>query len=156
MDKHEAGPKIRQSISDGRLPTHRPPRTWFGFAQGDTSCAACGDRIAMRDLECEAEFPDESRTWLFHAACFEIWEAERVDALTCAPDGHPVDGQPPVTKNGGPPPVARIADSPRDGSSRLSRARWPVRVFQDLSGGIRRSARDVISLIAPRRRARPR
>src|SRR5437899_9011096 len=77
MDKHTLGPKIRQGIRDGLLPTQRPSRTWFGFAQGDTSCAACGQPVAIRELECEAEFPGEPQTYLFHAACFEAWQTER-------------------------------------------------------------------------------
>src|SRR2546426_11102828 len=100
MDKHGLGPKIRQGIRDGVLPTRPPSRTWFGFAQGATSCAACGQPVQNRELECEAEFPDESRTWLFHAACFEVWEAERAAVLTCLLCGRKTDGVPTVTMNG--------------------------------------------------------
>jgi len=97
MDKHTLGPKIRQGIRDGLLPTQRPSRTWFGFAQGDTSCAACGQPVAIRELECEAEFSGEPRTYLFHAACFEAWQTERVTGLVCAVCGHPNDGAPGAT-----------------------------------------------------------
>jgi len=151
MDKHRVGPKIRENMSDGRLPTRRPTRTWFGFAQGDTSCAACGDPIANGALECEAEFPEESRTWFFHAACFEIWDAERITALTRARDGHPIDDPPGVTVNGNQAHAASVADAPRDdGASRVTR------FLQNLSGGVRRAAREFISVIAPRRSVRPR
>jgi len=164
MDKHNVGPKIRDGITDGRLPTRTPSRTWFGFAQGDTSCTACGDSIATRELECEAEFPEESRTWLFHGACFEIWEVERIALLTGARNELPMAGPPAITANGDQAHAAHVADSScgvadssrADGASRVRRSPWPARILRDLSGGVRRSAREFIGFIAPRRRARPR
>jgi len=154
MDKQNVGPKIRHVIADGRLPTRRPPRTWFGFAQGNTSCAACGDPIATRELECEAEFPEEPRTWLFHGACFEIWEAERIAVLPCVRDG---SGSPGVTDNGDLTHTVGVADASRDnGASRVRRPPWPARILRDLSSGVRRSAREFIGFVAPRRGARPR
>ncbi|PYN64756.1 MAG: hypothetical protein DMD90_12375 [Candidatus Rokuibacteriota bacterium] len=173
MDKHTLGPKIRQGIRDGLLPTQRPSRTWFGFAQGDTSCAACGQPVAIRELECEAEFPGEPRTYLFHAACFEAWQTERVTGLVCAVCGHPNDGAPGATVSGDRVHATCAAGSNGDGAaagaptSRLSvpRARpddgvsgasWPVRFLRDVSGTIRRSAGEVIRCIASGRRVRPR
>jgi len=163
MDKHKAGTKIRDGLNDGRLPTRRPTRTWFGFAQGDTSCVACGDPIAIRALECEAEFPDESRTRLFHAACFEIWDAERVAPLTrdhdpiardghpIARDQHPIDRPPRVTEHVDQARAACVEDSPRDEA--VPRV---TRLPQTLSDRVRRAGREFISFIAPWRSARPR
>jgi hypothetical protein len=185
MDKHALGTKIRQGIRDGRLPTRRASRTWFGFAQGDTSCAACGQPVAARALECEAEFPGESHTWLFHAACFEVWEAERVAGLECTPCGHPNDEAPAATVNGDRKHATSATGSNGDGAARagaaavapksrpgvptsglavptshpnggVDHASWPMRFLLDVSGTIRRSAAEVIRFIASGRRVRPR
>jgi len=185
MDKHTLGPKIRQGIREGLLPTQRPSRTWFGFAQGDTSCAACGQSVAIRQVECEAEFPGEPRTYLFHAACFEAWQTERVTGLVCAVCGQPNDGAPGATVNGDRVHATCSAGSNGDGAARVGaaavapksrpgvptsglavptshpnggvdHASWPVRFLRDVSGTIRRSAAEVIRFIASGRRVRPR
>src|SRR5207245_3418516 len=124
-------------------------------------------------LECEAEFPGEPRTYLFHAACFEAWQTERVTELVCAVCGHPNDGAPGATVNGdrvhatcaagsngdgaaAGAPTSTVSGPPARPDNGVSRASWPVRLLHDVSGSPRRSAREVIDLIAPQRRAGPR
>jgi len=165
MDKHTLGPKIRQGIRDGLLPTQRPSRTWFGFAQGDTSCAACGQPVAIRELECEVEFPGEPQTYLFHAACFEAWQTERVTGLVCVHatcaagsngDGAAhvgAAGVAPKSRPGVPTSGLAVPSHPNGG---VDDAPWPMGFLRDVSGTIRRSAGEVIRFIAAGRRVRPR
>src|SRR5262245_39285622 len=131
MDKRTLGPKIRQGIREGLLPTQRPSRTWFGFAQGDTSCAACGQSVAIRELECEAGFPGEPRTYLFHAACFEAWQTERVHA-TCAArsngDGAARAGAAVVAPKSRPGvPTSGLVVPTSHPNGGVDRAPWPMR-----------------------------
>jgi len=79
-------------------------------------------KVATRELECEAEFPDKSRTWLFHAACFEVWEAERAAVLTCVLCGRKTDGVPTVTMNGDRAHAACAADPPSTDGSAVGRS----------------------------------
>jgi hypothetical protein len=65
---------IRDKLARGQLPAIRPATVWSGFGSA-TRCVACDDAIEQRQVRYEFEAPGFG-TLAFHAACFELWDAE--------------------------------------------------------------------------------
>ena len=72
--------RAREAMSSGTLPRRTPNRTSGGRGSGQ-SCAICGDRIQLNQVEFEIVFvhdavSEESRYHL-HLRCLVAWEFER-------------------------------------------------------------------------------
>ena len=88
--------KAREAILNGRLPTAKPSRTFYGHSAGAT-CAVCGDPVRRGEMDYELEFqasspPEEKslrnaldrlddrqqvRRCHLHHRCWLAWEFER-------------------------------------------------------------------------------
>jgi hypothetical protein len=74
--------KAREAIRGGKLPSHRPVRTWGGPGSA-TCCAVCGETVLPDEMEYELQFAaggDEScgaRPYHVHVRCYRAWESER-------------------------------------------------------------------------------
>ena len=97
--------KAREAILNGRLPTAKPSRTFYGHSAGAT-CAVCGVPVRRGEMDYELEFrasppPEEKslrnaldrlddrqqvRRCHLHHRCWLAWEFER---QVGPPERHP-------------------------------------------------------------------
>ena len=73
--------KARSGILAGRIPGHRPERTWGGLGVG-APCAVCEQPVRPDELEFEIEFAHDGDNpgldkFHVHLRCFAAWEFER-------------------------------------------------------------------------------
>ena len=67
---------IRAKIEVGAIPrTTNVVNTWYGRGSG-RPCIACEQRIAVLEVEVEADLEDGS-VLCFHGLCYRTWDTER-------------------------------------------------------------------------------
>jgi hypothetical protein len=74
MDKASIRQRVRQMLETGVLPCEEHDKVWAGRSVG-THCAACGEPIAVTDVEFEVELSSGTALRL-HRVCHEIWREE--------------------------------------------------------------------------------
>ncbi|HEX6211795.1 MAG TPA: hypothetical protein VF136_13525 [Methylomirabilota bacterium] len=65
---------MRRMLETGALPCDEPGKVWAGRGVG-THCAACGEPIAVTDIEFEVDLASGT-TLRLHRLCHEIWREE--------------------------------------------------------------------------------
>jgi hypothetical protein len=73
--------KARSAVTNGKLPTRRPDRTWGGPGVG-AACAVCELPVKNDELEFEIQFARDGSDpgldkYHVHIRCFAAWEFER-------------------------------------------------------------------------------
>ena len=73
--------QARAAIQSGKMPAHRPDRTWGGPGVG-APCAICEKPVRRDELEFEVQFAHDGDTpgldkFHLHLRCFAAWEFER-------------------------------------------------------------------------------
>lgn len=74
MDRDSIRARVRQMLETGALPCDEPGKVWAGRGVG-THCAACGEPIAVTDIEFEVDLLSGT-TLRLHRVCHEIWREE--------------------------------------------------------------------------------
>ena len=80
-------------VQNGKLPSHRPDRTWGGRRP----CAVCERPVSKDEMEFEIEFEHNGSTpgldkFHVHIRCFAAWEFERNKfPATIAAPGRPTE-----------------------------------------------------------------
>jgi hypothetical protein len=67
--------RIRQMLEIGEMPCDEPNKVWAGRGNG-SHCAACGDAIALTEIEYEVAFRGSPPGLRLHMACHVIWREE--------------------------------------------------------------------------------
>lgn len=70
---------IQSKVFAGNLPKDAPARVWAGYGTGK-KCDACDLITTKSDIEYEVDMADR-RTFVFHAACLNLWHQERARFL---------------------------------------------------------------------------
>ena len=73
--------QARAAIQAGRMPSHRPDRTWGGPGVG-ARCVICETPMGREELEFEVQFAHDGDNpgldkFHLHLQCFAAWEFER-------------------------------------------------------------------------------
>lgn len=74
MDSDTIRARVRRMLETGALPCDEPGKVWAGRGVG-THCAACGEPIAVTDIEFEVDLASGT-TLRLHRLCHEIWREE--------------------------------------------------------------------------------
>jgi hypothetical protein len=74
MDNASIRHRVRQMLETGALPCDEHGKVWAGRGVG-THCAACGEPVAVTDVEFEVELPSGPALRL-HRVCHGIWREE--------------------------------------------------------------------------------
>jgi hypothetical protein len=78
MDRLNIRDRVRELLETGALPCDETGKVWAGRGAG-THCVACGEPIAVSEIEFEVDLPSGPALRL-HRVCHEIWR-EECDAL---------------------------------------------------------------------------
>ena len=65
--------RVRQRISDGRLPVKAPPSVNAGYAAGTECCAVCDHEFETGQVSYEVSGPP---SLIFHRKCYMAWQRE--------------------------------------------------------------------------------
>jgi hypothetical protein len=74
MDNASVRVRVREMLDTGELPCDEQGKVWAGRGAG-THCVACGEPIALTDVEFEVELTSGAPLRL-HRVCHEIWREE--------------------------------------------------------------------------------
>ncbi len=76
MSRADFVARILTRMAAGQLPAKPCERTWAGRGT-DRACDVCGRPITPSEIECEADFANDT-VLRFHLTCYELWEEARV------------------------------------------------------------------------------